>query len=244
MKILFLFVTICIINNTQASVNFEGYIDVKNALYKAFEELRPNKNHKLIINAKVGDNPYYWFGLNMVHASYSGFENQGNYTHNIFLFGGFIRLQEMTKDGLLLAGCHEIGHGIGGAPLKVTGSSSEAQSDYFATKNCLQVAFKFLKPEPNATIQDNYVINFCKLNAKDRKFCLRAFGALRSDIYFFETLGESSAVDNYSASRAVEFNDGATFYPDAQCRVDTMIHGIVDIERPNCWYPGGIERKL
>ena len=192
----------------------------------------------------MGDDPYYWFGLAMVHASYVGIEQQGRSVHRIFLFGGFIRLQEMTKDGLLLAGCHEMGHGIGGAPLKVTGTSSEGQSDYFATKECLKIAFKFLKANPSETIQDNYVTNFCKTNAKDIKYCLRAFGALRSDIYFFETLGEFASFDNYSPNRAIIFNNEATYYPDAQCRIDTMIHGIIGLERPICWYPNGRERKL
>ncbi len=243
MKYLIMILLICTISNSYAGLNYQEYLEVKIALEKAFLDIRPDDTHTLEINKPVGEDQFYWFNLDMVHASYSGYEADGKNFHHVFLFGGFIRLQEMTKDGLALTGCHEIGHGLGGFPKKTSGSSTEGQSDYFSTKDCLEVVFKYL-PLDKEIPSDDYEIKFCQKYSANFNYCLRAFNALKSDIYFFETLGDYTRVDSYALEVAVDLNTDPSFYPSAQCRIDTMIHGIIDIERPICWFPKGIERKL
>ncbi len=229
--------------NAFASLNFEEFKEVKVAVAKAFLELRPSEKHSLAINQAVGDNEHYWWDLEATHASYSGYEQDGLTKHHIFLFGGFARLKGMTKDGLAVTACHEIAHGIGGEPLKVTGNTSEGQADYYATKSCLEIVFKYLKID-ELSIRDNYIKDLCQRESNNIKFCLRAMSALKSDIEFFETLGDTVDFNRHSSNIATELNSGATYYPDSQCRLDTMIHGVLDLERPRCWYPKGIERRL
>jgi hypothetical protein len=227
-----------------AQVNFEQFTVLKKALHSAFEELKPNIDHRLTINMPVGDFENYWWELNEVHASYGGDTNSDGITnHRIFLFGGFARLEGMTLDGLAVTACHEIAHGIGGAPFKLSGKSSEGQSDYFATRYCLPIVFKYLKQE-NVLSFDNYIVDLCDRYSNDQDYCIRAMNSLESDIFFFATLGDVVDFNLSSDNISTEINHSDTFYPDSQCRLDTMIHGVLLLEKPKCWYPQGIERKL
>ena len=57
------------------------------------------------------------------------------------IHGGLARHAELTEDGLAAVVCHEIGHHIGGAPLKEdvnTWAAAEGQADYFTTLKCLR----------------------------------------------------------------------------------------------------------
>lgn len=226
-----------------AQVSLEEFEVLKKAMYKAFLDLRPSSNHELVINMPVNGNDQYWWDLDVVHASYGGSRDGTSYVHRIFLFGGFARLEGMTLDGLALTACHEIGHGIAGAPFKHSGSSAEGQSDYFSTKTCLPVVFNYLK-ETELPGQENYIYGLCQRYSKDLELCLRSMEALRSDIEFFETLGDSVYYNEASTNEQSTLDFSDSYYPDTQCRLDTMIHGILQIERPKCWYPNGIERKL
>lgn len=217
--------------NTNASVSFEEFINLKDALHKTFDELNPNSDHILTIN-NTYDLPHnYWWSLDVVHASYSRFEN----SHNIFLFGGFSRLEGMSLDGLAITACHEIGHGIGDAPYKESGASTEGQADYFATKVCLPVVFKYLEQTVETT-KSEFNLNFCK-QSKNYEYCMRALTALESNIFFFETLGDIVYFDTPSTEIAEELNYSPSFYPSAQCRLDTSLNGVLGLERPKCWYP-------
>lgn len=221
--------------NIQASVNFEQFRQLTQAIHMAFEELKPDSSHSLSINQKVGDLENYWWDLDIVHASYSGVEMDGQHAHNIFLFGGFARLEGMTVDGLAVTACHELGHGIGGAPFKETGKSMEGQADYFATKTCLPVLFKYLE-QTIENSYDPYIIEFCK-NHNDVNYCKRAMTALESDISFFSYLGEETSFEERSVEIATELNESATYYPSAQCRLDTSMNGVLGLDRPICWFP-------
>lgn len=234
---------IILIPNICFALNFQEFVEVKEAVKKAFKELRPNAQHSLSVNKPVGDNPYYWWESDMVHASYSGYEQDGAYFHHIFLFGGFVRQIGMTKDGLAVTACHEIGHGIGGAPKKSSGSSMEGQSDYYATKTCLPIVFKYLKKTEQPELP--YLLDLCAKYNKNDEYCSRSLHALLADQDFFKN-HQGKIVDFNQASLVIasELNDSPSFYPEPQCRFDTSIHGALQLERPRCWYPQGIERKL
>lgn len=67
----------------------------------------------------------------------------------VVMNGGLARHPDMTKEGLLLLICHEIGHHLGGAPKILRGnsglrswSSAEGQADYYATSKCLPIFYK------------------------------------------------------------------------------------------------------
>ncbi|OUR93713.1 hypothetical protein A9Q84_19825 [Halobacteriovorax marinus] len=221
--------------NIHASVNYDQLSQLKEAIYLAFDELKPDSSHSLSINQKVGDLESYWWDLDIVHASYSGVEQDGLFSHNIFLFGGFARLDGMTLDGLALTACHEIGHGIGGLPLKVNGKTMEGQADYYATQTCLPILFKYLK-QADELSTDPYIEYFCKSHT-DYSYCQRAMTALESEIFFFSYLGDETSFEERSTEVVTELNTSETYYPSAQCRLDTSMNGIFGLARPTCWFP-------
>lgn len=217
--------------NVSASVSFEEFVNLKDALYKAFEELNPDSENILTINLTYNMPENYWWSLDAVHASYTRSDN----SHNIFLFGGFSRLGGMSLDGLAVTACHEIGHGIGNAPFKESGVSMEGQADYYATKTCLPVVFKYLEQTVDTTKSD-FNLELCK-QSDDFDYCMRALTALESNIFFFETLGDITYFDTPSTDIAIELDYSPSYYPSAQCRIDTSLNGVLKLERPSCWYP-------
>jgi hypothetical protein len=163
-------------------------------------------------------------------------ENPTFKQHNIFLFGGFIRLPGMTIDGLALTACHEIAHGIGGSPFKLSGTSSEGQADYYASKVCLPVVFKYLR-DKNIRSQNNHIHQLCEKSELALDDCLRLMSAIEVDIIFFRHLGTETSISNRSPLQAEVLDRSDTFYPTPQCRLDTMVNGVLGFERPECWYP-------
>ena len=219
-----------------AQVSYDELLELDKALQSAFSELSPNTGESLVVNQEVPGRPQFWWSLDTVYASYSLGEVDGNVSHNIFLFGGFARLPGMTLDGLALTACHEIGHGIGGPPYKESGSSAEGQSDYYSTKTCLPVVFKFLRDKEHRSL-DPVAISRCNRSSMDIDLCLRLFRALETDIVFFRYLGAETTFSERAKEVATELNFSASFYPSPQCRIDTMSNGILGMKRPVCWYP-------
>lgn len=241
-KLLLLLVLITLTRSIFAAVTKSEFDEVKEALHLAYSELAPSPNEVLKINLPVaGLGEDYWWEIDMIHASYVQFKNdEGQTEHRIYLMGGFARLADMTPDGLALTGCHEIGHGIGGAPFKNNGNTAEGQSDYFATKVCLPIVFKYLKQKRSINENTTYQQLCEKQAAHDNNTCLRLLTAMEPDIAFFKSLGDEVSFDRFSTHIQEELNTNASYYPDAQCRLDTMINGVLELERPICWYPTGI----
>ncbi|MFG1481760.1 hypothetical protein ABMA79_09095 [Halobacteriovorax sp. HFRX-2_2] len=245
-----LILLVCLFTLTKsvfAAVSKDEYEQVKDALYQAYSELAPSQNEVLQINLPIAGLPdSYWWDIDMIHASYVQATNQEDQIeHRIYLMGGFGRLAGMTPDGLALTACHEIGHGIGGDPKKDDPmnmgyhSSMEGQSDFFATKDCLAVVFKYL-PELREVKEKPIYKDLCSKQDKHEYFtCLRLLTAMEADQAFFKSNGDEVSFETYSSNVATELNTDPSYYPAAQCRFDTMINGILDLERPECWYPGG-----
>jgi len=229
-----------------AAVNYEEFLQVKQALYQTFKVIHGQENEVLTINkVNEGLDETYWWDIDMVHASYVHVQEGDQTFHNIYLMGGFARIEEMTPDGLLITGCHEMAHGIGGAPRKNPSvysdfrSSTEGQSDYFATKVCLPVALGFLNPMREVHQKPIYE-ELCSSGPHQIEFCLRMMMALESDVaYFNDHLGADVSFEKYSTHIQYQLNLEPTYYPDGQCRLDTMINGILGLERSECWFPGG-----
>ncbi|WP_127718358.1 hypothetical protein [Halobacteriovorax sp. HLS] len=224
-----------LISISTATVTFDEFQQLKVALNQAWPELRPSSKDQLVINLKVGNFENYWWNLEVVRASYSQSTVEDEILHHIFIFGGYARLEGMTLDGLAITACHEIGHGIGGEPLKSNGSSQEGQSDYYATKYCFPILSKYLK---QSTPSQNYPS--CMTN-ENQQFCNRTLDALESSIHFFNYLGDNVSFDQRSQVIAPYLDESDTFYPDAQCRLDTMVDGLFQRPRPICWYPRNLE---
>ena len=228
-----------------AQVTKQEFEIVKTAIYQAYEELRPSENEKLFINPVVEGVNMSWWDITPPNASYVRYDQKDIIEHRIYLFGGFARFKGMTPDGIALTACHEIGHGIAGAPFKDTSdysnvpTTTEGQADYFATKICLPVVFRYLKALRPLSESETYS-KLCKQQTKhDTNTCLRLMASLESDIALLKYLGHTASFDTFSINIQEEINTSVRYYPDSQCRLDTMINGILDLGQPECWFPGG-----
>lgn len=148
----------------------------------------------------------------------------------VAMFGGLARREEVTPDGFQLVICHEIGHHVGGYPLKGTRwASTEGQSDYFATQACaralwagqkdINAKFRETTPEAARTACD---AQWSK--TEDQNLCYRAAMGGLSLAKLLGALGGSKPVDfaTPDTKRVTRTNDN---HPAAQCRLDTYFNG-------------------
>jgi hypothetical protein len=214
------------------------------------------KNQNLVINNEW-DDP-------MVNAlAYQNLPNA-----HIDLMGGMAKHKLMTKRAMKNILCHELGHHLGGDPLKTVEEASwmsaEAQSDYFATYECLR------RINQGDDISQNSIPPFLKQKCnerfstdKERNICIESImGAKEMTSLFYAILSENP----YSNSSIVEpqLDKRESFaiqniltddYPNLQCRLDTMVEGALCDEackkmqlqpnlviapysgfRPSCWF--------
>lgn len=128
----------------------------------------------------------------------------------IQVWGGMLGHENLDENAFKLLLCHEIGHVLGGAPLKSKGgwSSTEGQSDYFTGLECAH-----------------------KLGLNDIEF---QEAALKLASIYAEVAREPKPkLDSCDESVVTRINYG---YPKVQCRLDTMISGWRNTERPRCWF--------
>ncbi len=161
----------------------------------------------------------------------------------IAFYGGLGKHNLMTEDGLRLIVCHELGHHLGGYPYKLYDDGSErwaaveGQADYFATNECLKNVFNdsernemaVSKFPPSIKKQVNEVCddNLCKRIAAASLSVISVFNSIRPEQIKFSF----NTPDPYIAE---EINRE---HPSLQCRLDTMLAGILDGPRPRCWFP-------
>lgn len=249
MKTLILFLFIGLISqNVKAEVSLPEFKKLVTYFHAEFDqELRAKNSIMLINNPPNPSTPDFWWNMPQRHASYSGYLGpEGQITHYLFLFGGYAAIKGMTPEGVAMTLCHELGHGIGGMPLKDSGekvrASVEGQADYFAARFCIKRMLKYFPVKTPVTPLDHFVEVSCKENYKtqiDREICFRAFGVLEMERLYFRTQPEEETetwYDRPDLSVTNEINLDPYFYPSPQCRLDTMVNGILGKERPLCWW--------
>ncbi len=128
----------------------------------------------------------------------------------ISIYGGMLTHPKMNSMVMSLLLCHEIGHILGGEPLRsIKGwSSTEGQADYYSSYTCAQDL---------------------KLTSTD--FYQAAFDLV--SIYAEATNDTPPNSDQMDESEVSSINYG---YPKAQCRYDTLISGWNKDTRPRCWF--------
>ncbi|MBL6991622.1 MAG: hypothetical protein ISR65_17690 [Bacteriovoracaceae bacterium] len=234
MKLLTIFIILSVFVNQDswAKVSREDLEMLSDAISKAYNDELVSRDEYVEINPPYGvENPWQY---NILHASYVRVEVLGDdsqqmqlpydnikVVHMLTLFGGLGELELMSRDGLALIACHELGHGIAGPPLKETGASTEGQSDYFATADCLEKVFQHLPIEDDLTFHE------------------RAIQAIEFGLIplLEEVEGVQTSVNSRSDEVAQELDLSPGYYPSPQCRIDTLVDGISDLGRPICWYP-------
>lgn len=156
----------------------------------------------------------------------------------VVLYGGLARHPLMTPEGLILVGCHELGHHIGGFPRYEANkdwAATEGQSDYFATTKCARKVFAALGQNEQwaAHAQVPFEIrtqcNASFPNSPEQSaICMRsAAGGLSLARVLGSGRGQDPrSIDFRFASKTVV---PVTFesHPEAQCRLDTYFAGAI-----------------
>lgn len=182
----------------------------------------------------------------------------------IIVDGGLARHSQITKDGLMLMICHELGHHLGGAPKIFRGnttlrtwSSVEGQADYFASSKCMPRIFETQMEKSFFYLPEEAEQKISKICMKE--YCGRIVAAAVSVGKVMASLrnGVSSPVvdkiDNSVVAKTVQSHS------NPQCRFDTFLAGYnceedssLDFDnedpavgacvhgeyqaRPKCWY--------
>ncbi|MFI5391194.1 MAG: hypothetical protein ACHQYQ_07525 [Bacteriovoracales bacterium] len=167
---------------------------------------------------------------------------EGNSWH-IAMFGGLARHETITRDGMYLVACHELGHHIGGAPKKpeydgtVGWASNEGQADYFGTLKCLK---KVWEKENNVSILrninvDQYATTVCKKQFKDAQdiaICERVAMAGKSVASLFNALRSRTTPLRFDTPDENYVRRTYHDHPEPQCRLDTYFSGAVCTKDP------------
>lgn len=150
----------------------------------------------------------------------------------IIIYGGLARHESITKDGLSLVMCHEMGHHLGGYPKKrkhndSRWSSAEGQADYYGALKCLRRIFK---TEDNISIVahlnvPNIVSKRCASvwpTEVEIAICKRTAMAGHSLAGLLSDLSSVSIPEFQTPDSAIVFSTEVKGYPSVQCRLDTF----------------------
>lgn len=128
----------------------------------------------------------------------------------IQVMGGMINHPLMTPNTLLLLLCHEIGHFLGGSPLKSRNgwSATEGQADYFSSFRCVR-------------------------DLRMSELAFKEAAVRLTKIYAAVTKEPAPRFDRCDEKKVERTNYG---YPSVQCRLDTLMAGWEQHDRPRCWF--------
>lgn len=128
----------------------------------------------------------------------------------VSVWGGMLGHPLMTPDTFTLLLCHELGHLLGGPPLKSRNgwSSTEGQADYYSTSFCART-----------------------FDLDEASFMDAALNLTK--IYAQVTREAEPKLDSCDDSKVTRTNYG---YPQVQCRLDTLMAGWRGLPRPGCWF--------
>lgn len=147
--------------------------------------------------------------------------------------GGMSRYYLINEEAFVLSICHELGHLLGGPPLKGEYISLEGQSDYYSTSGCVQRMLVAIRPYKNLP-SNNEIDEFCR-GTNDQALCRRiSKGALSLTSYYAKL--EKVSFPKISTPSIVVVSQTLRTHPPAQCRLDTFIAGLKNQPRPKCWY--------
>ncbi|MGE0173386.1 MAG: hypothetical protein AB7T49_11385 [Oligoflexales bacterium] len=157
--------------------------------------------------------------------------NRAGFIWQVKIFGGLARHPLMTRDGLLLATCHEIGHQLAGYPLMaISWAAMEGQSDYFATLSCTKQVWKkdLAENAKYREIADAPIKERCSSVYEDQDqqdLCLRALVAAKDLSNFLIELQEEAGPISIETPDPTVVDSTDYRHPKAQCRLDTFVAG-------------------
>lgn len=171
--------------------------------------------------------------------------------------GAMIRHRHFDENIFTMVLCHELGHHLGGAPLKLPGDSergwisAEGQADYYTTNIC---AKRLFENKDNADFMRGQRIHKrarkgCgKYNGERRDLCLRSALLSERTGQFLHRIGYTRRGPRGRFPRVQTPDRSVTTYtnlkhPEPQCRLDTFFQGALCpklygspyAQDPNCY---------
>ncbi len=127
--------------------------------------------------------------------------------------GGLSRYHLINEEGFITTLCHELGHLLGGKPMR-NDISFEGQADYYSTSGCLERMLVRLK--------------------KPHEFRDQIKGPKSLTSYYAE-LAKVPAPRLDTPDQNI-VSQTLRSHPTPQCRFDTMIAALEENSRPRCWF--------
>lgn len=186
--------------------------------------------HVVLDISEDSENPLYFGGGSLE-----------SHTYSISVGRDILSLSSMTVDAQAFLLCHEVGHLVGGEPRKNEWASTEGQSDFYAASVCLRKIFPHLsslsqKPA-HPVLAQACAAKFQSATPAARE-CERigtAGESLISAIYDFMGVPQMQKPD-FSHPAPAKSPQEKIDYPTLQCRLDTVLAGALQQERPACWF--------
>lgn len=187
-------------------------------------------HHVILDISQDSENPLYFGGGSLEERTYS-----------ISVGRDILSLSSMTVDAQAFLLCHEVGHLVGGEPRKNAWASTEGQSDFYAASECLRRIF------PHLSSQSQKLTHPVLAAACAEKFQARTLAAHECErignageslifaIYDFMGVPQMKKPD-FSTPAPVKLPQEKINYPTLQCRLDTVLAGALQEERPACWF--------
>lgn len=157
------------------------------------------------------------------------------------VLGGIAKHPLMTKDGLAMVVCHEVGHHFGGAPKKAERmnkwAANESQADYFAALQCL----KRLWAEDNneainaaRTEQVPLASSLCAQahHGKEHAICVRTLYAALDVAKLIASARHEDTIPQYDTPDPTIVESTEQEHQASQCRLDTMVAGALCGKNP------------
>jgi len=170
-------------------------------------------------------------------------------TWEVQMFGGLARYHLMTNDGFAMVMCHELGHHIGGFPIKPgffglqEWAANEGQSDYFAAHVCAPKIWED-EIETNASFRedvDPLVQEKCDSVYEEEARQNICYRVVAGGLSLSRTLADLSETPqpNYATPNPDVVSSTYHAHPEAQCRLDTTFAAaLCDAEFDDMFIPG------
>lgn len=169
---------------------------------------------------------------NWTDGTVNAYAEQEGKVWKVSMFGGLARHKTITKDGMALVVCHELGHHIGGVP-RYAGddwASNEGQSDYFATTKCLRRVWQ--GQDNIAAVRGMTIPATLKASCEkqwsaqvDRDLCVRSGMAGDSVAQLFAALSWQVKPAKFDTPDTKQVTSTLDSHPATQCRLDTYFQG-------------------
>lgn len=247
-KIFLALTTLTVTTLAQAQITEAEMSYIQREFLEEFAPDMADLNETLYVNRAPASMPKIWWETSYINASYVTRLEGNTREHLLYVMGGYARLPGMTVDGVIAVLCHELGHGIGGAPHKLRDSdqvgtvSTEGQSDYWGYKVCLPRMFSKVPPKSQPIALTPQIAKICQrqvTNEVSVETCYRFYAVMEVEReYFAKHILNPGPTDYETPDKTVVDQVDLTpdHYPSLQCRVDTMIAGFFQNERPRCWF--------